>query len=252
MELVPVLFYVILFAYGIVIGSFVNVLIYRLPEHQDIVHVRSHCMSCGYQLRWFDLIPIFSWLIYRGRCRNCGERISVQYPFIEALNGVLYIIVGAYYGISLSTVLLCLLASALTAISAIDFRTMIIPPGLNYFIGILGIIRLIFDRTHFTTYIFGFFSVSAFLYLLYVFSQGRWIGGGDIRLMAATGLLIGWKLNLLAFFLGCIYGSIIHLARMKISRKTHVLALGPYLSMGVMTAVLWGDKLIAWYLSGIT
>ena len=242
-----VLYYILLFIYGIVIGSFVNVLIYRLPKHEDFIKIRSHCTSCGYQLRWFDLIPIVSWVIYGGKCRNCGEKISPQYPIIEALNGILYVLVGMVYGISIDTILLCLSSSILVAISVIDFRTMIIPPGLNYTIGILGIIRMIIDHKHFVNYLVGFLSVSAFLMILYVISKGRWIGGGDIKLMAATGLLIGWKLNLLAFFLGCIYGSVIHIIRMKISNKGHVLALGPYLAAGVMTAVLVGDKIINWY-----
>jgi leader peptidase (prepilin peptidase)/N-methyltransferase len=243
----PVVFYVLLFIYGIVIGSFVNVLIYRLPKHEDFVKIRSHCMNCGYQLRWFDLIPIVSWVIYGGKCRKCGQKISAQYPLIEALNGILYVLVGLVYGISIDTVLLCLASSILVAISVIDFRTMIIPPGLNIAIGVLGIIRMIFDLKNFTTYLVGFAAVSGFLLILYMISKGRWIGGGDIKLMAATGLLIGWKLNILAFFLGCIYGSVIHIIRMKISGKGHVLALGPYLAAGVMTAVLVGKEIIDWY-----
>lgn len=242
-----VVFYVLLFIYGIVIGSFVNVLIYRLPKHEDFVKIRSHCMNCGYQLRWFDLIPIVSWVIYGGKCRKCGQKISAQYPLIEALNGILYVLVGLVYGISIDTVLLCLASSILVAISVIDFRTMIIPPGLNIAIGVIGIIRMIFDLKNFTTYLVGFAAVSGFLLILYMISKGRWIGGGDIKLMAATGLLIGWKLNILAFFLGCIYGSVIHIIRMKISGKGHVLALGPYLAAGVMTAVLVGKEIIDWY-----
>lgn len=242
-----VVFYVLLFIYGIVIGSFVNVLIYRLPKHEDFVKIRSHCMNCGYQLRWFDLIPIVSWVIYGGKCRKCGQKISAQYPLIEALNGILYVLVGLVYGISIDTVLLCLASSILVAISVIDFRTMIIPPGLSIAIWVLGIIRMIFDLINFTTYLVGFAAVSGFLLILYMISKGRWIGGGDIKLMAATGLLIGWKLNILAFFLGCIYGSVIHIIRMKISGKGHVLALGPYLAAGVMTAVLVGKEIIDWY-----
>lgn len=251
MQNVLVIYYILLFVYGIVIGSFVNVLIYRLPKHEDFVKIRSHCMSCGYQLRWFDLIPIVSWVIYGGKCRKCGQKISAQYPLIEALNGILYILVGIVYGISIDTILLCLASSLLVAISVIDFRTMIIPPGLNYAIGVLGIIRMVADYKNFGNYLTGFVSVSAFLLILYLISNGRWIGGGDIKLMSATGLLIGWKLNILAFFLGCIYGSVIHLIRMKISNKGHVLALGPYLAAGVMTALFVGDKIINWYFGSI-
>lgn len=118
-----ILFYIIVFLYGIVIGSFLNVLIYRIPKKENLVMTRSHCMSCGYQLRWFDLIPLFSFLALGGKCRKCKTRLSVQYPIIEALNGVLYLAVFARYGVSVESLLYCLLFSALLALSVIDFRT---------------------------------------------------------------------------------------------------------------------------------
>ena len=88
-----IVIYVVAFIFGIVIGSFLNVLIFRMPKGEDIASKRSHCMSCGYQLRWFDLIPLFSWIMLRGRCRKCHEKISIQYPIIEALNGILYVVI---------------------------------------------------------------------------------------------------------------------------------------------------------------
>ena len=248
----PTIFlYVVIFLYGIVIGSFLNVLIYRVPKKENIAVVRSHCMSCGYQLKWFDLIPLFSWLALRGKCRKCGERISVQYPIIEALNGILYLVVFHHYGLSVESLLYCLLFSALLALSVIDFRTYEIPVGFNYFILALGLIRVVTDFQNWSTYGIGFLAVSVFLYLLYVVTGGRGIGGGDVKLMAACGLLIGWKLIILAFLLGCILGSVIHLIRMRISKEGHVLAMGPYLSMGVAIAVLYGEQLIGWYLTTI-
>ncbi len=248
----PTIFlYVVIFLYGIVIGSFLNVLIYRVPKKENIAVVRSHCMSCGYQLKWFDLIPLFSWLALRGKCRKCGERISVQYPIIEALNGILYLVVFHHYGLSVESLLYCLLFSALLALSVIDFRTYEIPVGFNYFILALGLIRVVTDFQNWSTYVIGFLAVSVFLYLLYVVTGGRGIGGGDVKLMATCGLLIGWKLIILAFLLGCILGSVIHLIRMRISEEGHVLAMGPYLSMGVAIAVLYGEQLIGWYLTTI-
>lgn len=248
----PTIFlYLVIFLYGIVIGSFLNVLIYRVPKKENIAVVRSHCMSCGYRLKWFDLIPLFSWLALRGKCRKCGERISVQYPIIEALNGILYLVVFHHYGLSVESLLYCLLFSALLALSVIDFRTYEIPVGFNYFILALGLIRVVTDFQNWSTYGIGFLAVSVFLYLLYVVTGGRGIGGGDVKLMAACGLLIGWKLIILAFLLGCILGSVIHLIRMRISEEGHVLAMGPYLSMGVAIAVLYGEQLIGWYLTTI-
>lgn len=243
------LLYIIVFLYGIVIGSFLNVCIYRIPKQENIVKIRSHCMSCGYQLRWYDLVPVFSYLCLRGRCRSCKQKISVQYPLIELLNGALYCIVFAVYGISVEALLYALLASALITLSVIDFRTYEIPVGINIFILALGLIRVATDYTHWSDYAVGFLLVSGFLYLVHLVTRGRGIGGGDIKLMAVSGLLLGWKQILLAFVMGCIIGSIIHIARMKISGQGHMLAFGPYLSIGILISALAGDRMIAWYLS---
>ncbi len=245
--LATIVMYIIIFLYGITIGSFLNVLIYRIPKKENIAIVRSHCMSCGYQLKWYDLVPLFSWLVLRGRCRKCKKRISIQYPLIEALNGVLYMVVFYYYGLSVDSLLYCLLFSALLALSVIDFRTYEIPVGFNYFILTLGLIRVVTDFQNWANYVIGFFAVSAFLFLIVWISGGRAMGGGDVKLMATCGFLIGWKLIILAFVLGCILGSVIHVIRMKVSKEGHVLAMGPYLSMGVALAVLYGNQLISWY-----
>lgn len=245
-ELIPI--YIIIFLFGITIGSFLNVCIYRIPKHETVVTERSHCMSCGYQLAWYDMVPVFSWLFLRGKCRKCHKPLSPQYPIVEAVNGVLYVLVFAVCDFSLQSILYCLLASALLVLSVIDWRTYEIPFGINVFILVLGIVRVATDYRNWLDYLIGFLSVSAFLYLLLVLSHGRAIGGGDVKLMGAAGLLLGWKLIILAFLLGCIIGSVIHLIRMRVSNAEHVLAMGPYLSAGIFLAALWGDAMIGWYL----
>lgn len=246
-----IILYIIIFLYGIIIGSFLNVCIYRIPKGESIVKVRSHCENCGYQLKWYDLVPLFSYLCLGGRCRKCKAKIPIQHPIIEVLNGCLYLLVFLVCGLSVDSLLYSLAGSALLALSVIDFRTFEIPQGFNIFIGVLGIIRVITDYQNWLTYLIGFISVSAFLCVLYFITKGRAIGGGDIKLMAACGLLLGWKLNILAFVVGCIAGSLIHVMRMKVSGKGHVLAMGPYLSIGVMVAALWGSAFLTWYLKMI-
>lgn len=241
--------YLITFLYGIVIGSFLNVCIYRIPLGQSLSKERSHCMTCGYQLRWYDLVPLFSWLALGGKCRKCKSPISPQYPIVEGINGVLYLVIMAVNGFNMVSILYCLMASALLALSVIDFRTYEIPFGFNVFIGVLGLIRVALDLENWSLYAIGFFAVSLFLELLLIVSKGRAIGGGDVKLMAAAGLLIGWKLIILAFFVGCILGSVIHIIRMKVSQAEHMLAMGPYLSMGIIIAALWGNQFINWYFS---
>ena len=246
-----ILLYIIIFLFGIVIGSFLNVCIYRIPKKEDIVKINSHCMTCNYKLKWYDLVPIFSYICLGGRCRKCKTKISIQYPLIEGLNGILYVLVVAVNGVTIESLLYCLMFSALVTLSVIDFRTYEIPFGINLFILTLGLIRLALDYRNFLDYLIGFISVSGFLYLLFLLTKGRGIGGGDIKLMAVSGLLLGWKCNILALALGCIIGSIIHIIRMKVSKEDHVLALGPYLSVGIMIAALWGERLLAWYFVAI-
>lgn len=245
--LMTIVFYIIIFLYGIVIGSFLNVCIYRIPKKEDIVKVRSHCMNCGYKLEWYDLVPLFSYLFLKGRCRKCKTKLSVQYPLIEAANGILYVVIVLINGANVESLLYCLLASALLTLSVIDFRTYEIPIGINIFILALGLIRVVTDYSDWLNYLIGLLCVSTFLAVIYYASKGRGIGGGDVKLMAACGLVLGWKLIILAFFIGCILGAVIHVARMKISGESHVLAMGPYLSAGIFIAMLWGNRIIEWY-----
>ncbi len=243
-----ILMYVLVFLFGIVIGSFLNVCIFRIPLKEEIAVTPSHCMNCGYRLQWYDLVPLFSFLFLRGRCRKCHTKLSLQYPLVEGLNGVLYIIVFLANGWNILSVVYCLLTSALIVLSVIDFRTMEIPNGLNLFIFLLGVAGTVIDRADWKEHLLGFAVVGGFLLLLYLITVGRGIGGGDVKLMFGAGLLLGLKEGILAFFLGCILGSVIHLIRMRVSKAEHRLALGPYLSMGICIAMLWGRYMIDWYL----
>lgn len=241
------LLYIIVFLFGIVIGSFLNVCIFRIPKKESIVLPHSHCMNCDYQLRWYDLVPLFSYLFLRGRCRKCHTKLSLQYPLVEGLNGALYVIVFLANGWNMMSVVYCLLTSALIVLSVIDFRTMEIPNGINLLVFLLGVVALIYDRTNWKEHLIGMVLVSGFLLLIYLVTVGRGIGGGDVKLMAGAGLLLGWKASLVAFLLGCILGSVIHVIRMKVSHAEHRLAMGPYLSMGIWFTALWGQYVVDWY-----
>lgn len=249
-----VVLYIIIFIYGITFGSFLNVCIYRIPKKESIAKERSHCMQCGYQLKWYDLVPVFSYLCLGGKCRKCKTKIAIQYPLVELANGILYVAVFFINGFQISSFLYCFLTSALIVLSVIDFRTFEIPLGINIFILVLGIIRVITDYENWISYLIGAVVVSGFMAVVIVITNGSGFGGGDLKLMAAAGLLLGWKRILLAFLLGCIIGSICHVARMaydnaKHREAEHVLAFGPYLAMGIFIAALWGDSMIGWYLS---
>lgn len=243
-----IILYIMIFLIGISIGSFLNVCIYRIPKKEDIVFERSHCMSCGNVLKWYELIPLFSFLVQGGKCRNCKTKLSVQYPLIELLNGLIYVWIFMAKGFQPESILFCICASVLIVISVIDWRTYEIPFGCNIVIGILGIVRVILDLAHWYNYVIGFFTVSGLFLIIYWITKGRGIGGGDIKLMAAAGLLLGWQNILLALMTGSIAGSVIHLTLMRVQGKDRVLAFGPYLAFGIFTAMLYGNEIITWYL----
>ena len=241
--------YITIFLFGITIGSFLNVCIYRIPLGESIVTAPSHCMTCGQKLKWYDMVPVFSWLVLGGKCRNCKSKISAQYPIIEGVNGILYVLVCVVNGLTWSSVIYCFMASALLVLSIIDWRTFEIPFCLNVFLFVLGVAAVVLDRGNLVEHLIGMICVSGLLEIIYLVSGGSAIGGGDVKLMFSCGLILGWKLILLAFLLGCIIGSIVHIVRMKVSKTGHVLAMGPYLSVGIFLAALWGNAWIGWYLS---
>ena len=252
--------YGIVLIFGILIGSFLNVCIYRIPEELDIVIEPSHCMYCNTRLKWYELVPILSYVFLRGRCRTCKSKLSIQYPIIEALNGIIYVLVFYFYGWDsmysiLLSVVYCFTISALIVLSLIDIRTKNIPAGINVFILVMGLAATMtkyFEGDKNTdivlNHVIGFFAISLFLLLLFYATKGRAIGGGDVKLMAAAGLLLGWELVILAFLIGCVLAAIIHPLRMRIQNVGRALAFGPYLSVGIAITIFFGTSMIEWYI----
>lgn len=235
------------FLYGIVIGSFLNVCIYRIPKKEDIVKKRSHCMQCGHTLHWYELIPVLSFLLQKGKCKVCGAKLSWQYPVVELLNGIIYLIVISKVGITLYGILLCILYSVLIVISIIDFRTYTIPIGLNKGCFLIGVIYSILDYSNLFDHLLGMVCVSGFLFVLYFLTKKQGIGDGDIKLMIGAGAFLGLWPSLLALWIACVLGAIIHCIRMKVSKVGHRLAFGPYLSVGIVISALYGKELIQLY-----
>ena len=247
LEIIP---YIIIFIFGIVIGSFLNVCIYRLPLGESVVSAPSHCMGCGGKLQWFDMVPVVSWIVLGGKCRFCKAKISAQYPIIEGVNGILYVVICVVNGLNVVSFVYCLMGSALIVLSVIDWRTFEIPFGINVFLFALGVVATGLDgMSGLAGHLIGMVCVSGVLGMIYLVSGGAAIGGGDVKMMFACGLILGWQRILLAFLVGCIVGSVVHTVRIKVSKAGHMLAMGPYLSAGVLLAALWGNSWIGWYLS---
>lgn len=237
----------ILTVFGLCVGSFLNVLIYRIPKGEEFVKTPSHCMTCGHNLSWYENIPLISWLLQGGKCRACGVKLSAQYPIVEALNGAMWLLTGLLYrGDWLTVGLYCVLFSMLLVLSVIDWRTFTIPNGINLVIFLLGMVRLITDLDHWVSYVIGLVSVSLVFLLMHLATHGNGLGMGDVKLVAGAGLLLGWSSMLLAVVIGSLSGAIIHSVRMRrgADRK---LAFGPYLAAGIWIAALGGQQIVDAY-----
>ncbi|MBQ7647122.1 MAG: prepilin peptidase [Clostridia bacterium] len=246
------------FIIGIFIGSFINVYIIRYGTKESFVTGRSHCMSCGKTLKWYDMFPLISYLILGGKCRFCKAKISAQYPVIEFLNGLGYVLILLLSGDpGITTLLYCLCFSSLLGLSMIDIKHYEIPYSANIFITLLGIIALALDFSNWQLYIIGAASVGGLLLLIQILSKGRAMGGGDVFLMASAGLLLGWKKIIAAFVFACIIGSVIHIIIMNVRKRNaisdgseenaNMLPFGPYLAAGIFISMLFGDAVISWY-----
>jgi len=237
---------------GIVIGSFLNVCIFRIPEEISIARGFSFCPNCKNRIQPYDLIPVISYLFLRGSCRYCKKHISIQYPLVELLTGLLFVLVFYQFGLTPLGGLVAILVSVLIIITFIDLKHQIIPDELVIIIFVCGIISIFLSDKSPWEHIIGFFTVSVILLVIAFLSKGG-MGGGDIKLMAAAGLFLGWKLILLSLLIASVAGSmvsIILLVSKKVDRKSMV-PFGPFLSIGILTSALYGDYIIWWYLSTI-
>lgn len=232
---------------GLCVGSFCNVLIFRIPKGEEFVRSHSHCMTCGHVLRWYENIPLVSWLALGGRCSTCKAPISKQYPIVEAVNGFCWLLAVLVGGDWVTAVLLSLLSSILLVLALIDWRTFTIPNGLNLAILVLGVVRVITDGANWLHYLIGMVSVGGLFLLLHVLTGGRGLGMGDVKLMGAAGLLLGWMNILLAMIIGSVSGAVIHSVRMRKGAGSK-LAFGPYLALGIWVAAFFGDAMWSAYL----
>lgn len=251
MDSILLLMYVYAFIIGICIASFINVVIYRVPLKLNFVSGRSFCPNCHNDLKPYDMIPVFSWFILRGKCRFCKQPISIRYPLIELLGGVLGVLIFHHYGFSWNTLLVFTFTMGLLAITFIDYDTMIIPNGLIIFALICAIINmLITPNFSVINHIIGIFVVSLPMMAINAIVHDSF-GGGDIKLMAVCGLMMGWTNILLAMFIGILLAgsyAIFLIVTKRIDKKSHI-AFGPYLCIGIFIALLYGGEIIQGYLS---
>ncbi len=253
-----IMIYTIVFLVGIAIGSFLNVVIIRLPRQESLIKRSSHCMTCGTKIRPIDLIPVFSWLFLRGKCHNCGSKISARYPIVEALNGLLYVLTFYVLDINAKAIITCVLMSLLIVVGFMDWDTMEIDMIIVGLIFILAIPAAIFtDDIELKHRIIGAMVVSVPFFIIGEVSRSfikkkfgedfRAIELGDTILMIAAGALIGTQAIIISAFIGIVLAAVVGLIYKRVTGQSKF-AFGPFLSIGIAISALWGNGIAQWYL----
>ena len=238
-------------AIGLCIGSFLNVCIYRIPNKLSIAKGRSMCPKCGTTLRPADLVPVFSFLFLRGRCRTCREPISPIYPAVELLCGALFLFSFYVFGFSLQTLVAWIAVSVLIAASFIDIHTLEIPDGIWIALAAAGVLSFLIPNPAWWERLLGVAAGAGPLLLIHLFSRGRAMGMGDVKLMAAAGLILGIRLSFFSLFAAVIFGAAVSLVllALKIVKRRDEIPFVPMLSFGIVFSMFAGGPVIAWYLS---
>lgn len=248
-----ILYIVLSIMFGLCIGSFLNVCIYRIPREESIVFPGSHCMKCGYELKWYDLIPVVSYISLRGKCRKCGDRISIQYPIVELLNAVIYLIIYLEYGYSLDTLKFMVLVSFLIVIAVIDFKTMFVYTNTiivgAVFGAIFTLVQWYTEKSFPLDNIYGALIGTVVIGAIVLVTHG--MGEGDIEIVAVSGLFLGAKCSIFMLFSGVVLGGIVSaiILILKLKDRKDEIAFGPYLAAGAILAVLVGNQIMNWYFS---
>jgi leader peptidase (prepilin peptidase)/N-methyltransferase len=251
-----IIFYIFIFILGLLIGSFLNVCIYRIPRGENIAYPSSHCTSCGNDIKYYDLIPVLSWIFLRGKCRNCGEQISIRYALIELVTAILFLLTYFQYGVSIYLVRYLILIPFLIVIAMIDYDTMEVYTSNTWLAIALGIILLgvnFYVGEPVATYVYGGLlgaGTITFIILLSKLLLGtEGMGWGDAEICGLCGLFLGFKLTLMMMFFSFIIGGVIGVYLLKFRRKNgrSEMPFGPSIIIATFLILLWGDKILNWY-----
>lgn len=253
--MMDLVFLFVSFIFGTMVGSFLNVCIFRLPTHQSVVTPSSHCPSCKHPIAFYDNIPIISFIILRGKCRKCKTPISYQYPLVELLAGFLSLIFMIQHGLSLNYFVYFIFSAALLAITVIDIKHQIIPDSISLpGIGVGLLISLLVPQLTFLDSLIGTVLGGGSLLLVagvyYLFTKNVGMGLGDVKLLAMMGAFLGWRSILFIIMVGSFSGALLGIAMMLIQKKDrrYAIPFGPFLSLGALSYLMYGQETIRWYI----
>jgi len=246
---------ILIFILGLIVGSFGNVCIYRIPRNESIIYPASHCPRCHTTIKAIDNIPLLSYILLKGRCRNCGSKISIQYPVVEFLTGLTYLVIYLIYGLNIQSLIYIILSSALVIIAFIDLNEQIVPDVISLPGIAIGLILSFF--VHYISFVDSALGVviGGGIILIIgmvgsVIFKKEAMGGGDVKLAAMIGAFLGWRYIVISLFLGFFLGALvgIFLILSKIKRKEDMVPFGPFIALGSIITLFWGEKIITWYL----
>lgn len=246
---------ILLYILGLIVGSFSNVCIYRIPRNESIIYPASHCPKCSTTILAKDNIPLLSYILLKGRCRNCGSRISIKYPVVEFLTGLIYVIIYLIYGFSIQFLIYLILLSVLTIITFIDLNEKIVPDVITLPGIVIGLILSFFvPYISFINSALGVVIGGGIILIIalagFAIFKKEAMGGGDIKLAAMIGAFLGWRYIIislfLGFFLGALTGIILILSKTK--KREDAIPFGPFIVLGSIITLLWGGKIITWYI----
>jgi leader peptidase (prepilin peptidase)/N-methyltransferase len=241
-----------IFIFGLIIGSFLNVCIYRIPAGKSIATPPSSCGSCGTRLKPLDLFPIVSWIFLGGKCRYCGESIAIRYPFVELMTGLLFSVVFWQYGMDKVLLPYLTLTAILISITFIDLDHQIIPNKINLFaLGGFLVFNIILGYINWTDSLLGALIGGGFLFLLVIISKGAAMGMGDVKLMAVLGLYLGWTSIILTLLLSFIIGGVfgVLLLVLKIKGRKDAIPFGPWIAIAAFVTIVFGSNILTWYIA---
>lgn len=266
----------VIFLMGLFIGSFLNVCIYRIPEGKSIAVPPSSCMKCGARIKWYDLIPVVSYLALKGRCRNCGEKISPRYMLVELLTGVLFLVCFMVFGLTGQFFAFAVLTGILITITFTDIDSQIIPDSVMIFALIAGIVFVLLGfvpesatlKENALAALLGLVCGAGPLIIINLLSlaiiKKAGIGGGDIKLMGVAGIFLGMTKTISALVIGIVIGGVFSIFALRKKRmqeekndreteqgedeKFHETPFGPYLAAGIFISMLFGQRIVEWYL----
>jgi leader peptidase (prepilin peptidase) / N-methyltransferase len=238
---------------GLSVGSFLNVCVHRLPRRQSLVHPGSRCPHCGYVLRWYDNIPILSYLFLRGQCRQCRQPIAIRYPALELATLVLFLVHGAVFGWSALLAVRLVFACAMVVLFAIDLEHHLLPDAITLPGIVTGLLVSTVVPPGIIDSLLGLLIGGGVLWLIgeayFRYSGQEGMGGGDVKMLAMIGAFLGWKLVLVTLVLSSVAGSLVGVLVIAFKRGglKYALPYGTFLALGALAASLVGERLVNWY-----